>query len=1163
MPSMSAKYGALKQIAVLANSESPADDVIRSILEVTKGVIGSDSLTMVRSGEPACGDGYRLFPVADYGSLVGENAALQDGAEEFLEIAASYIAIVLDRDALRVEVAEARAAGQKQVEEVATIYEIGRAIDSVELDEVLRLITEKAAAVMDAQACSLLLREPETEQLVIGASYGLSDDIVKGARVRYGEGIAGKVAQDREAMLIQDVTTDSRFAQELVSPIKEVVSSICVPLKDETGDIIGVLSIRRISPAPRFTQNDLKLFSIFASQAALAITNAQLYGKLSMRIQEMALVSDLLRAISSTLDIDSVLNQIADNILGAVGFDRCCVYLRDPKSDEFVTTIVRGFGSDGPPSERVRFGEGLVGLAAKERIPIFARSSDLQDEDSFDPTRERQSLALPVIVREACIGAVLVDNETTGRPIRPESVELLSTFVNQAGIAIENARLYEAMEQKYAELNVLYEQSRAIGSAYGLENAASLLVDVAMRAVKCDTGIVLLLDERRQRLNVQCVGGECDLFAQGLQTIATLPEAAHAVRRLRDALVVIPEQGVSYADGDWDFMQGMLSHYSSVALMPLIAEDITIGALLLGRTGEDIFQSADMKLVSIIAAHAAVVLKNAIRYEERMQQKTLELSALYQFATRISSAASLEEALDAILSIVEGLVQCDESIIYAIDYDRQIAVSKAIRYKQEGGTLPDEVQLDGDNVIAYVIRDRKAVVCPDLKEETRFRPLREASPVVSLMSIPLMVQDEVVGVLNVHSYSPNQYSEDDVTVLSIIASQSAAIYKELEALSALTSYTDSILSSIAAGVITLDSEGSVLTWNKAAEQIVGLQDHEVVGCPYVDVVSRLGITSDDKASLTSIVETVLQTGETYQAYKLGVHPVDADMLHLNLSASQLVNSSGERLGLVIIFEDVTREIEMEEQFRRMGELAAIGQLAASIAHELRNPLSSIKGAAQYLQKEYEDHSAIVEFLGIIIEEVNGLNRLTTEFLDFARPIQLELKPIDVNHVIDKTFQLMNVHIAQNNVTVKQNLGKDVPEIKADESQVEQVLRNVIINALQAMPGGGELTIETKPAPGGGGAEIWVHDTGTGIPADKLDNIFVPFFTTKTKGTGLGLSVVRKIVENHGGRVIVHSTANLGTSFGIVLPITGATPPVVPEADLTDRNTGTNPSTQQP
>ncbi|MDO8585470.1 MAG: GAF domain-containing protein [Armatimonadota bacterium] len=1092
MPSPSDENGALKQIALLASSDSPAEEVVRSILDIARGTAESES--------PAL----------------------------------------------------ASAVSDERISEIATIYEIGQAINALDLDEALRLITEKSSRLMNAQACSLLLKDPETEQLVIEASYGLSEDIVRGARVRYGEGIAGKVARTGEPMLILDVSKDPRFAGETLSPKPEVVASLCVPLKDEVGGIIGVLSIRRHAPAPPFTQSDLKLFSIFANQASLAITNAQLYARLNSRIQHMAIISDLLHAISSSLDLDHVLNQIAGNIMDVVGFDRCCVYLRDPRTDEFVVGVARGFATGEAPEERVSLGEGVVGMAAKEKIPIFLQSSRLKPTDPVEGARERQALALPVIVRDNCIGVALVDNEVTGRPIKPDRIELLSTFVNQAGIAIENARLYEAMEQKYAELNVLYEQSRAIGSAYGLDNAASLLVDVAMRAVKCDSSVLFLLDERRQELRARCGAGASQKVMSDLREASGSEDAAHAVRRLRDPLLISAERPLERLEDDWAFIGSLLRKHPSAAIIPLIAEDVTIGALILARASRESFRTAEMKLMSIIVSHAAVVLMNAIRYEERMREKALELSALYEFATRISSAASLEEALDSIVSIVAGLVQCDECVIYTLDHEQNAASAKAARRRD--GTVhetPDVTLDDNDGIVSWVVRERKAVISPNIAEDPRFGMSEpENSRVMSLMSIPLVVQDDVVGVLNVHSYSPNQYTEDDVRVLSIIASQSAAIYKELEALSALTSYTDNILSSIAAGVITLDSEGYVLTWNQSAAQIVGLTDDQVVGRHYSDVVEDVRVAESDRENLVQTIDKVLRTAQTYQAYKLGFQTTDGTA-YLNLSASQLVNSGGDRLGLVIIFEDVTREIEMEDQFRRMSELAAVGQLAASIAHELRNPLSSIKGAAQYLQKEYEDHSSVSEFLSIIIEEVNGLSRLTTEFLDFARPIQLELKPLNLNSVVEKTLQLMSVHIAESNVALKSELSEDLPEIEADGNQITQALRNVIINALQAMPSGGELTVETKPSPGRG-AELWVHDTGVGIAADKLDRIFVPFFTTKTKGTGLGLSVVRKIVENHGGRAVVRSAPQEGTSFGIILPLHGVTPIAVPEADAADR-----------
>lgn len=1188
---MPLKASVLEQIAELAGSTQSAEIRLQGLVDAAREALGLDTLSVVASeiasgGTRSWHSGHRgaaiesaliekeamkaimgdgsprrrngtlvtLIPTTNgcKAAIVSRGAPDKEAAAALLNVVSGYAAALIESDRLaRALEASNRAAG-KRMEEVAAIYEIGQATDATNVEPLLEMVVSKAAAVMDAQACSMMIRDPRDGALVIRASFGLSKDIVKGARINLGEGIAGQVAETGEPMLITDVAADPRLKKSVKARMG-VVASMCVPLKDENGGVRGVLSIRRHSPNPSFNEDDLKLFGVFATHAALAISNAQLRSRLNQKVQEMSTISDVLRAINSTLDLEHVLNQIAESITEVVGFDRCLVYLQDARTNEFVASARRNYGKNDRIRERVRFDEGIVGLAAKEQIPIFSHGSPVE---VGGVEQAGEFLVAPVVVRGACIGVVVVDNSINNHPIEPQHVDLLATFVSQAGIAVENARLYEAMEEKYAELNVLYEQSKSISAACGLESAADMLVQTASKGIRCDGAALLLLDTRRGKLKLQATSGGLTRLASEIESAAQQDCCVEFVREQRN-LALVPADHANRIDGpNAEFLNVLAPAKANLMLAPLVAEDTTIGVLALYRCKSEEFQSAELKLASIVASHASTVLKNALTYEQKMRQRVLELSALYEFSKRISSAASLEEALDSILAIVADLVDCDESFIYAIDPERNVASVKASRFrgkhvmsKAEGSeTIVREEALDGGSVVSWAIKERKALVSPDISRDTRFNECGAGNRMVrSLMSIPLIVQDEVVGVLNVYSYSPNQYSEDDVRVLSIIASQGAAIYKELEALSALTSYTDNILSSIAAGVATLDSEGTVLTWNAAAENIVGLHAERIVGLEYNEAVDKLTIFAEDKQRLKKAIKGVLQSGETFQGYKMCLHPLRKDEMYINMSISQLVNSSGEQLGLVIIFEDVTREIKMENEFRRMGELAAVGQLAASIAHELRNPLSSIKGAAQFLQKEYEDHSAIVEFLSIIIEEVNGLNKLTTEFLDFARPMQLELKPTSVNSVIDKTLQLMSVHITDNNVVVRENLDKSIPDIEADEKQLEQVLRNIIINALQAMPEGGVITVETGLAPSGG-VYLTVSDTGTGIPADKIDRIFLPFVTTKTKGTGLGLSVVQKIVENHGGRIDVRSGDGEGTSFKISLPPNAANAAVGTEVD---------------
>src|SRR3569833_2847362 len=189
---------------------------------------------------------------------------------------------------------------ERRVKEIGTVYEIGRAIDKVDNQHLLRLSTERAAAVMDAQACSLMLKQPGTNSLVIAASHGLPDQIVENTRIFIGQGISGRVAATGEPLLLNSLADSPSFQGEKVEGLPGVSSSICMPMKDESGDVIGVLCIRRSARSPSFNEADLRLFGIFGTHATLAINNAKLYQRLNNKLQELSTIGALTETISST-----------------------------------------------------------------------------------------------------------------------------------------------------------------------------------------------------------------------------------------------------------------------------------------------------------------------------------------------------------------------------------------------------------------------------------------------------------------------------------------------------------------------------------------------------------------------------------------------------------------------------------------------------------------------------------------------------------------------------------------------------------------------------------------------------------------------------------------------------------------------------------------------
>ncbi len=234
-------------------------------------------------------------------------------------------------------------------------------------------------------------------------------------------------------------------------------------------------------------------------------------------------------------------------------------------------------------------------------------------------------------------------------------------------------------------------------------------------------------------------------------------------------------------------------------------------------------------------------------------------------------------------------------------------------------------------------------------------------------------------------------------------------------------------------------------------------------------------------------------------------------------------------------EKVYRELQDSfEQIKRADRLSAIGQLAASLAHEIRNPLGSIEGAANIIEAPQTSAEVRTGSLNIIRKECRRLNRLLTNLLDFARPRRPEFRPVDVGKLIDSVVALVNHTARQNNIEITRRVAMLLPPIESDVEQLKQVLLNLTINAIQAMPEGGRIEISAQPF--AAGVRIRVRDQGRSIDTKDLDKIFDPFFTTKEEGTGLGLSVAHQIVTQHGGVIKAERNPDRGMTFSLTLPL---------------------------
>jgi signal transduction histidine kinase len=254
-----------------------------------------------------------------------------------------------------------------------------------------------------------------------------------------------------------------------------------------------------------------------------------------------------------------------------------------------------------------------------------------------------------------------------------------------------------------------------------------------------------------------------------------------------------------------------------------------------------------------------------------------------------------------------------------------------------------------------------------------------------------------------------------------------------------------------------------------------------------------------------------------------------ELLEANRNAARKAEAAAEQLAVA------NRQLkEAEAAMRRSERLAALGQLSAGLAHELRNPLGTIKTSAEMLAKQVDPENAVAkEMADYISSEVDRTNSLVTRFLDFARPLALRLEKGDLAQVIDRAVADVEKHTPPFDIAIYKNHSPDIPPFLLDGQLMERVLYNLVLNAAQSSRPGGSVTVKTRQL--GDTVEISVIDRGSGIDAKHLENIFNPFFTTKSSGVGLGLAIVSKIVDEHGGKISVESEAGAGSVFRIYLP----------------------------
>lgn len=337
-----------------------------------------------------------------------------------------------------------------------------------------------------------------------------------------------------------------------------------------------------------------------------------------------------------------------------------------------------------------------------------------------------------------------------------------------------------------------------------------------------------------------------------------------------------------------------------------------------------------------------------------------------------------------------------------------------------------------------------------------------------------------------------------------------------------------IVESIRSGLITTDLGGEIYTFNAAAEEITGYKAKEMLG------KSVFSLFGNIERSIPPSLETT-ETGTHPPRFETNLTNPEGFVVHVGYNISPLYTERGETTGLIVTFQDLTEIRAMEENVRRKDRLAAVGRVAAGLAHEIRNPLGAMRGAIQVLQSQTPPDTAQAGLMEITLRESDRLNKIITNFLTYARPRVGNFSEIDVRESIGDTMTLLrhSPDVKENHVLEFKSPAAPVT-VSADPTQLKQIFWNLARNSIQAMPDGGRLEVELQKLPASR-VRIVFTDTGCGMSASQVEQLFEPFSTSTTGGTGLGLSIVYQIIRDHGGTINVRSLEGGGTTITIELP----------------------------
>lgn len=582
-----------------------------------------------------------------------------------------------------------------------------------------------------------------------------------------------------------------------------------------------------------------------------------------------------------------------------------------------------------------------------------------------------------------------------------------------------------------------------------------------------------------------------------------------------------------------------------MAILMVIVPTLSIGYIVETEGRSAVLSEKEKKLSAVVhlldqALGDRFSHFTTLSREERIQALNAELSPITERITQAFpgiGAGYYNKALDAIVTYApSALYQNNVGVTIAADHPgREVMRSNAplvFSGRQVRGDILNSmipITRDGD-VLGYIWAN-------ELTEDIQRQAWRMDVRIIAVLAAGLLC-----SLLLIVLFSRRLGANIDIITdgLSTLAQKTPAqlpnlpgelgqISRSVNALAQTLRETktlnDLIIENAADGVIAIDRQGDVTTMNPAAEMITGYTLNELVGRPYATLFS-------DPHFASPVLDT-LAHGTEHLAQEVSF-PARDRTIELSVTTSRIHNPNGELIGALVIFSDLTARKETQRRLAQTERLATLGELMAGVAHEVRNPLTAIRGYVQIIRQQ-TSLPVHQEYLSVVLKEIDSINRVIQQLLDFSRPRQSQWQQVLLNSLIEETLILVQTSGVQARIAFNVEQDKGLPAIVADRELLKQVILNILINAVQAINARGEIRIRTWQYSATQQA-VTIEDNGCGIDLALQKKIFDPFFTTKASGTGLGLALSQRIINAHQGDIHVASMPGCGATFTLILPI---------------------------